>query len=89
MFSTIRKRITFANVAMTLALVFAMAGGAYAAKKYIITSKSQIKPSVWAQLKGKNGLTARTAPMARTAKTGRALRVRRAKRPSGRHRLGG
>ncbi len=55
MFSMIRRRLTYANVAMTLALVFAMAGGAYAAKKFIITSKSQIKPSVWAQLKGKNG----------------------------------
>jgi hypothetical protein len=55
MFSRIRQRITFANVAMTLALVFAMTGGAYAAKKYLITSTKQIKPSVLAQLKGKNG----------------------------------
>jgi hypothetical protein len=55
MFSRIRKRITFANVAMTLALVFVMTGGAYAAKKYLITSTNQIKPSVLAQLKGKNG----------------------------------
>jgi hypothetical protein len=55
MFSRIRKRLTFANVAMTLALVFAMSGGAYAAKKYLITSTKQIKPSVLAQLKGKNG----------------------------------
>ncbi len=31
MFSRIRKRITYANLAMTLALVFAMTGGAYAA----------------------------------------------------------
>ncbi len=46
MFSMIRKRLTYANVAMTLALVFAMTGGAYAAKKYMITSKKQIKPSV-------------------------------------------
>jgi len=55
MFSSIRKRLTFANVAMTLALVFAMSGGAYAAKKYLITSIKQIKPSVVAQLKGKDG----------------------------------
>jgi Collagen triple helix repeat (20 copies) len=55
MFSKIRKRITYANVAMTLALVFAMGGGAYAAGKFIITSTKQIKPSVVAQLKGKNG----------------------------------
>lgn len=55
MFSRIRKRITYANVAMTLALVFAMGGGAYAAGKFIITSTKQIKPSVLAQLKGKAG----------------------------------
>jgi hypothetical protein len=55
MFSAIRKRLTYANVAMTLALVFAMTGGAYAAGKYLITSTKQIKPSVLAQLKGKTG----------------------------------
>jgi hypothetical protein len=55
MFSAIRKRLTYANVAMTLALVFAMTGGAYAASKYLITSTKQIKPSVLASLKGKNG----------------------------------
>jgi Collagen triple helix repeat (20 copies) len=55
MFSTIRKRITYTNVAMTLALVFAMSGGAYAASKYLITSTKQISPKVLKQLKGKNG----------------------------------
>ena len=55
MFSRIRKRFTYANVAMTLALVFAMTGGAYAASKYVITSTKQIKPSVLASLKGKAG----------------------------------
>ncbi len=55
MFSTIRKRITFANVAMTLALVFAMTGGAYAAKKYLITTTKQISPKVLKQLKGNRG----------------------------------
>jgi hypothetical protein len=55
MFSRIRRRITYTNVAMTLALVFAMSGGAFAATKYLITSTKQIKPSVLAQLKGKNG----------------------------------
>ena len=57
MFSKIRKRLTYANVAMTLALVFAMSGGAYAASKYIITSTKQIKPSVLKSLKGKAGAT--------------------------------
>jgi hypothetical protein len=55
MFSRIRKRITYANVAMTLALVFAMSGGAYAAKHYLITSTKQISPKVLTALKGKNG----------------------------------
>jgi hypothetical protein len=51
-----RKRMTYANVAMTLALVFAMTGGAYAAKKYLITSTKQISPSVLKSLVGKAGL---------------------------------
>jgi hypothetical protein len=42
---------------MTLALVFAMSGGAYAASKYVISSTKQIKPSVLASLKGANGKT--------------------------------
>lgn len=55
MFSAIRRRMTFANVAVTLALVFAMSGGALAAKQYIITSTKQIKPSVLKALTGKGG----------------------------------
>ena len=55
MFRGIRARFTYANVAMTLAFVFAMTGGAYAASKIIITSTKQIKPSVLAQLRGKAG----------------------------------
>jgi hypothetical protein len=55
MFSRIRKRFTYTNAIMTLALVFAMTGGAYAAGKYLITSTKQIKPSVLKQLQGKAG----------------------------------
>src|SRR5450759_1393577 len=55
MFSRIRRRITFANVAMTLALVFVMSGGAYAAGKYLINSTKQINPKVLKALKGKTG----------------------------------
>ncbi len=50
-----RKRITYANVAATLALVFAMSGGALAAKHYLITSTKQISPKVLKKLKGNTG----------------------------------
>ena len=43
------------GVISVIALVFAMVGGAYAAKKYVITSTNQIKPSVLKTLKGKPG----------------------------------
>jgi hypothetical protein len=55
MLPAIRKRLTYANVAMTLALVFAMSGGAYAANKFLITSTKQISPKVLKALKGKAG----------------------------------
>ena len=55
MLAGIRARFTYANVAMTLALLFAMTGGAYAAKHYLITSTKQISPKVLSQLKGKPG----------------------------------
>lgn len=51
-----RGRVTYANVTATLALVIALGGGtAWAANKYLITSTSQIKPSVLRQLHGRNG----------------------------------
>jgi hypothetical protein len=55
MFSKVRSRLTYANVAVTLALVFAMSGGAYAAGKYVITSTKQISPKVLKSLAGKPG----------------------------------
>ncbi|MGA9286050.1 MAG: hypothetical protein WBV85_11490 [Solirubrobacteraceae bacterium] len=57
--------MTYANVVATLAMVFAMSGGAYAASKFLITSTKQIKPSVLASLKGKagaNGAPGATGP---------------------------
>jgi hypothetical protein len=53
--SRFRKHMTYANAVATLALVFAMSGGAYAASKFIITSTKQISPKVLKQLKGSAG----------------------------------
>ncbi len=57
MFQALRKRLHLspATAIATLALVFAMTGGAYAAKKYLITSTKQISPSVLKALTGKAG----------------------------------
>jgi Collagen triple helix repeat (20 copies) len=55
MFSVIRRRLCYANVVATLALVFAMSGGALAAGHYLLTSTSQISPKVLKALKGKSG----------------------------------
>jgi hypothetical protein len=57
MLSPIRSRLTYANVAVTIALVFAMTGGAFAATHYLLTSTKQISPSVLRALQGKQGLT--------------------------------
>jgi Collagen triple helix repeat (20 copies) len=56
MFAVIRRRLTPGTAIAILALVLAMAGGAYAAQKgVIITSIKQISPSVQKKLKGKQG----------------------------------
>jgi hypothetical protein len=79
MFSLIRRHLNYANVVATFALVFAMSGGALAATHYLITSKSQIKPSVYNALKGKPGaagaagkagVTGATGPQGPTGATG-------------------
>jgi hypothetical protein len=62
MVSRIRGRVSYASVAATLALVFAMSGGAYAAGRFVITSTKQIKPSVLKQLKGANGKPGAAGP---------------------------
>jgi hypothetical protein len=55
MSSVMRRRLCYANVVATLALVFAMSGGALAAGHYLLTSTNQISPKVLKALKGKSG----------------------------------
>jgi hypothetical protein len=50
-----RRHISYANVVATLALVFAMSGGALAAKHYLVTKTSQLSPQVLRKLKGNAG----------------------------------
>ena len=55
----IRRHLSYANIVATLALLFAMSGGALAAKHYLINSTKQINPKVLKKLKvpGKTGAT--------------------------------
>jgi hypothetical protein len=55
MFQAIRRHVNATTVIAVFALVFAMSGGAYAAKKFLITSKGQISPQVLKSLKGAAG----------------------------------
>jgi hypothetical protein len=50
-----RKHFNATSVVAVVALVFAMTGGAYAAKHYLITSTKQISPKVLKALRGKTG----------------------------------
>ncbi len=65
-----RKRITYANVAATLALVFSMSGGALAANHYLISSTKQISPKVLKKLKGATGAKGATGTTGATGKEG-------------------
>jgi hypothetical protein len=57
--SAIQRRLSYANVVATLALVFSMTGGALAARHYLVTSVKQISPHVIRQLKGRSGANGR------------------------------
>lgn len=50
-----RRQFSYANVVATVALVFAMSGGALAASRYVIHSTKQISPKVLKKLRGKVG----------------------------------
>src|ERR1700730_9259224 len=58
----IRRHLSYANVAATLALVFAMSGGALAATHYLITSTKQISPKVLHKLRGSRGAKGSRGP---------------------------
>ena len=51
----LRAHVSYANVAATLALLFAMSGGALAANRYLLSSAKQISPKLLKQLKGQKG----------------------------------
>lgn len=65
MTSFFRRRLSYANVVATMALVFAMGGSAMAAKHYVINSTKQINPKVLKKLHGaagKKGSTGASGP---------------------------
>lgn len=66
-----QKRVSYASVAATLALVLAIGGGtAWAAHHYPITSTSQIKPSVLKKLHGANGTNGTNGTNGKNGKNG-------------------
>jgi hypothetical protein len=69
MISMMRRHFSFAGLIATLALIFAMSGGAWAAK-YLITSTKQISPSVLKKLKGKVGSQGPVGPAGPAGATG-------------------
>jgi len=60
------RRPSPTTVIALLALFFALGGAAVAAKHYLITSTSQIKPSVLKSLRGKTGAAGKVGPQGLT-----------------------
>lgn len=60
--SRVTGRLSYANVIATLALVFALSGGALAASHYLINSTKQISPAVLRALRGRTGPTGPAGP---------------------------
>jgi hypothetical protein len=69
---SIRRHLSYANVVATLALVFAMSGGALAASHYLINSTKQINPKVLKKLTGKTGAAGATGATGAPGATGPA-----------------
>jgi Collagen triple helix repeat (20 copies) len=66
----IRKHLSYANVVATLALLFAMSGGALAASHYLINSTRQINPKVLKKLRGSRGPKGPAGPAGAPGNTG-------------------
>jgi hypothetical protein len=68
-----RGRLTYANVAATLALFLSMSGGALAASHYLVNSTKQINPKVLKKLMkaGKTGATGKEGPAGKEGKEGK------------------
>ncbi len=58
----LRRHLSYANVVATIALVFAMSGGALAAQHYLINSTRQINPKVLKHLRGGAGARGAQGP---------------------------
>jgi hypothetical protein len=67
MLKTTRRRLSYANVTATLALILSMSGGALAAGHYIINSSRQINPRVLRKLRGPPGREGPPGPQGPTA----------------------
>ncbi len=70
--NSLRRHLSYANVVATLALLFAMSGGALAAKHYLINSTTQVNPKVLKKLKGKPGKTGAVGPQGASGPQGPA-----------------
>lgn len=70
--NSLRRNLSYANVTATLALLFAMSGGALAAKHYVIDSTSQVNPKVLKKLKGAPGKNGAVGPQGASGPQGPA-----------------
>jgi hypothetical protein len=68
--TSIRRHLTYANVLATLAVFFAMSGGALAAKHFLLNSTKQISPAVLKKLKGNAGKKGSTGAQGAKGETG-------------------
>jgi len=66
-----RRHLSYANVAATLAVVISMSGGALAADHYLINSTKQISPKVIKKLTGKRGPSGREGAQGKEGKEGK------------------